>query len=255
MASFLYIVLIFVIRHVKAWSVDDIKYVHVVASNHFDAGYTDKLVNVLNKYFDEYLPKIPIIGQELAQQNISWTFMEHAWILSLFMQCPPNIGLHCPSQTSKDQIIKSVNEQQITWYAFPFNSELELYGPSMTEFGAYLSMKQLPSLFTSAHIPSVVSQRDVPGMTRSMIPLFKKANISAVSIGANSRASTLNVPEVFRWSDPQSGEELIGIYHPKGYGGTDENSVAMIDGFDHALATYWNGMYALCTIYNFCTFV
>eukprot|EP01083_Nonionella_stella_P005891 17007_1 len=231
----------FVFYIVHSWSPLDIKYVHVVASNHFDAGYTNTTLNVLNTYFDEYIPLIPNIGNELASLNVSWVFMEHSWILSLYMQCPPNIGLHCPTETAKSILIEAVNKQQITWYAFPFNSELELYDPSMVEFGTYLSMKQLPSLFSTPHIPTVVSQRDVPGMTRSMIPLFKKSNITAISIGANGRAAPLDVPPVFQWVDPQSDQDIIMIYHGGGYGGTGLESVVMIDNFTHALATYWNG--------------
>ena len=46
---------------------------------------------------------------------------------------------------------------------------------------------------------------------------------------------------MFRWLDEQSNEEIIAIYHPGGYGGTDLKSVAIINNFTHALATYWNG--------------
>ena len=229
------------------WSVygfgpSDIKYVHVVASNHFDAGYTNFTVNVLNKYFDDYIPSIPNIARDLRTINISnFQFMEHAWILSLYLNCPPSIGLHCPSETEISNFIQAVNDQEITWYSFPFNSELELYDKSMIEFGAYLSMKHLPSQFSTPHIPTTISQRDVPGMTRSMIPLFKKAGINAISIGANGRAAPADVPDIFRWFDQKSNEEIITIYHAGGYGGTDIKSCVIIDNFTHALATYWNG--------------
>eukprot|EP01084_Bolivina_argentea_P044393 81692_1 len=152
------------------WGPSDIRYVHVVTSNHFDAGYTNFTANVLNEYFDSYFPEIGEITTKLNQQNISFKFMEHAWIISLYMNCPPHASLHCPSDTQRQTFINLVNKKVITWYAFPFNSEGELYDRSMVEFGAYLAMKQLPSLFTTPHIPRVISQRDVPGMTRSMIP-------------------------------------------------------------------------------------
>ena len=51
------------------WSVygfgpSDVEFVHVVASNHFDAGYTNFTVDVLNEYFDDYIPSIPKIARE-----------------------------------------------------------------------------------------------------------------------------------------------------------------------------------------------
>ena len=41
--------------------------VHVVHSNHFDAGYTDGVINVINLYFDTYFPRAIKVGAELRE--------------------------------------------------------------------------------------------------------------------------------------------------------------------------------------------
>lgn len=51
-----------------------------------------------------------------------------------------------------------------------------------------------------------ISQRDVPGMTRSAIPILLSANITAISIGANGGSTPANVPKAFIWHDPVSGK-------------------------------------------------
>ena len=69
---------------------------------------------------------------------------------------------------------------------------MELYDSSMVEFGAFLSQNGLYNEFNSAHLPRVLSQRDVPGITRSVIPFLKVSNVTAISIGANIRVAPLN---------------------------------------------------------------
>ena len=236
---YIYILLLIKIS-VFAWGPQDIQYVHVVSSNHFDAGYTNFTLTVLNEYFDDYLPAVPEIVANLSTYNISFKFMTHPWVLSLYLNCPPNMGLHCPTDQDLTIFKNAVNDQIITWYAFPFNSQMELYDESMVEFGNYLAMKHLPSQFETPHQPTVISQRDVPGMTRSLIPIFKRSGINAISIGANSRAAPADVPKIFRWHDINSNQEILVIYHAAGYGGVDIQSCPIIDNFTHTLATYWN---------------
>ena len=46
-----------------------------------------------------------------------------------------------------------------------------------------------------------LSQRDVPGLTRAVIPLLQKRNVSGVSVGQNSQCAPVNVPPIFVWRD------------------------------------------------------
>ena len=96
-----------------------IKELHVVISNHLDCGYTNFLVNVVNKYFDEYFPEIRKYGEELnaLNINISWVYTTQPWLISLYLECPPNSGLHCPSKEEKDRFLDSIiNKKEIVWH-------------------------------------------------------------------------------------------------------------------------------------------
>ncbi len=43
-----------------------------------------------------------------------------------------------------------------------------------------------------------MSQRDVPGMTRAVIPLLTALGVKAVSVGANSFSASAEVPAIYR---------------------------------------------------------
>ena len=70
------------------------------------------------------------------------------------------------------------------------------------------------------------SQRDVPGMTRGAIPLLAKHGVKAVTIGENDAASPLDLPPILLWKDRQSGQEVMGLFHPHGYGNAEEAAAA-----------------------------
>lgn len=85
--------------------------VHVVHGCHFDAGFVDTTVNIVNRYFDEIYPRVysvhlldflvtlqDAIAYEKEGGNVQMRFTTQAWLLSLFYDCPPGLGIHCPSE-------------------------------------------------------------------------------------------------------------------------------------------------------------
>ncbi len=116
--------------------------------------------------------------------------------------------LHCPSEKDKEELIKAIKRGEISWHAFPFNSEPEFYDSSMflssilvtRNLEAFLQEKVFHSYSVACIIktilfiyfncfssqPSIVmSQRDVPGMTIGAVPLLKQAGVQAISVGVN----------------------------------------------------------------------
>jgi hypothetical protein len=77
------------------------------------------------------------------------------------------------------------------------------------------STHALDDLFKVPH-KTVISQRDVPGVTRAVIPLMKKAGVLAFSEGVNGQVQPPSVPNIFNWTDPLSGESIVFLLHPRG---------------------------------------
>lgn len=60
-----------------------------------DVGYADYTVNIINKYFTEYFPRAVEIADGLRNGGYVETFIDttHAWLVSLYLDCPPNLVL------------------------------------------------------------------------------------------------------------------------------------------------------------------
>lgn len=56
-----------------------------------------------------------------------------------------------------------------------------------------------------------MSQRDVPGMTRSVIPLLLQQGVLAISEGVNSYSAPPVVPTIFNWSDAAGGSLIYMV--------------------------------------------
>ena len=99
---------------------------------------------------------------------------------------------------------------------FPHNAELAVMDPSLIEAGLALTWA-LDDHFKLPH-KHTLSQRDVPGMTRALIPLLTGAGVRAVSIGANDGSTPPDVPPAFLWKDLATKTEMVALLNWPGYG-------------------------------------
>ena len=217
---------------------DSIERVYIVSSCHLDLGFADTLVNIVNRYFDNYFPKAIEIAEELRQYNHKerLVFTTHSYLVWLYFNCPLGSGLHCPSQTALDAFRTAVSKGDIVWHAFPFNAQPEVYDKSIFEFGFQFTANISEEL---GFVPVAMSQRDVPGLTRSTIPLMQKYKIDAITVGVNTACMPPAVPTAFKWLNEETNTQVIGMWHPHGYGGTHGvglDSMVIVPGMPTALA-------------------
>eukprot|EP01118_Nematostelium_gracile_P005782 TRINITY_DN1838_c0_g1_i1.p1 TRINITY_DN1838_c0_g1~~TRINITY_DN1838_c0_g1_i1.p1 ORF type:complete len:717 (-),score=180.87 TRINITY_DN1838_c0_g1_i1:73-2223(-) len=233
-----------------AISPQDIKTVHLVSMNHLDIGFDGidptigYAVNVINKYFDEYFPLAINVSTQLREKGgiERLIYTTHPWLVSLYLDCNtinfPFVGginetIHCPSASQLQAFEETIKIGDITWHAFPFNAELEVYDKSLLESSLRIA-KRLDKSFKLKE-KATMSQRDVPGVTRAAVPILKKAGVKAISVGVNGATSPPAVPSVFRWVDSESKSEIYAMWNPGGYGWLDSGNVVMVDGLDSAL--------------------
>ena len=156
----------------------------------------------------------------------------------------PNIplppALACPSESELESMRKSINTQHgISWHAFPFNAQTEMYDESL-----FLSQLEVSfSLSSTYGVPKVrtMSQRDVPGVTRAVIPLLRSRGIEALSVGVNGGSAPPMVPRIFRWLDSESGQDLIAMWNPGSYGGIAPMNLVTIPGCPDGFFPAWKG--------------
>ena len=141
--------------------------------------------------------------------------------------CPSNPGLlKCPSADEVAAFDAAVLRGDLLWADSPFNVNPGIVGePSFFEalFDIASALNERYNL-TKTH--RVWSNIDVPGFTRSSIPLLKKAGATALSVCANvgnqGGPGNGSVPNemvrglnatMWRWHDPASDEEILVLYH------------------------------------------
>jgi len=262
------LVVVFIII-VNVWICEGIvKTVHVINSCHLDIGFADSSAGIVNRYFDSHFPSAIRVDAEL-RRNENYTdtklnFMFQSWMIDLYLDCPVGMGLHCPNETQVQDFEDAIRNNVVSWHAvrtcfflhpffftlflslslihiqFPHNAQLEIMGKTMIALGLNSTFR-LDDRFGKPR-KRTLSQRDVPGMTRSLIPILKAANVSAISIGANDGSTPPNVPPCFKWVDSNSGESILALFTWPGYGEIpsdgsihEKQMQCVVEGLDHAL--------------------
>ncbi|XP_046330094.2 uncharacterized protein LOC124113675 isoform X1 [Haliotis rufescens] len=205
----------------------DVKKVHLIFMNHLDVGFNGIrpqlgfINNVLNKYFTVYFPQAVKVGLQLYMLGYAekLMYMSHPWLVSMYLDCPPNlvlagIQLQCPNKTELSNFEAAIKMGIITWHAGPMNMNNEMFDPSMVDYTLQIS-EDLDKRFGIKRPTRVVSQRDVPGMSIALLPLYAKHGIEGISVGVNGGSAPPAVPKIFRWE--YQNASLIGMWHPRGY--------------------------------------
>lgn len=192
----------------------------------------------------------------------SYVYTTHCWLVSFFIHCPAHWpDLHCPSAELVAAFRDAVSKGWITWHAvssaalfdlfaasqksnrhcclqFPHNGEPETFDAELFTDGIKLC-HSLDDEFKKPHA-TVMSQRDVPGMTRAVIPLLVAQGVRALSVGANGYSASAAVPSIYKWEEPLSQTSVVAMQNPGGYG--DGKTVVMPNGSStHALHFLFNG--------------
>ena len=227
-----------------------IDYVHVVQMSHLDIGYNGisptigYINNVLNVYFQSHLPRSIYVTNSMRAMgfgDIRYIYTQHPWLLSLYLDCPKdftlnNVTLLCPTEFQVSQMKEAILRGDVTWHASPFNVQYEAMDSYLFDGGLNMADVLDISFGFNDKTEKVVSNRDVPGITRSSIPILVKHNIKAVSIGENPASAPI-YDKVFLWRDNDTDTEVIGLWHAHGYGGINR-------GADCVTVSYSN--HALC---------
>jgi hypothetical protein len=217
--------------HHASSSVANITDVHLVMMNHLDVGFgeqngtqTGYINNVLNEYFEVYFPRAVRLAGELRTRGGAerLVYTTHGWLAHLYVHCPADfvlsdIVLRCPSPADVAGFKAAARRGDIVWQAGAFNSEYELaFNADMVNEQFRLST----SLADELGVPRsrVLSLRDVPGTTRSLIPLLVRNNITALTVGVNNDAPNPDMPSPGRWADPGSNTSVLFMQTGPGVG-------------------------------------
>jgi len=196
--------------------------VHVIFKTHLDVGFTDLAANVVRRYFDSYIPQAIRVARELraagGPERFVWT--TGSWLVYEYLeQARP---------AARRDLERAIADGDIRWHALPFTTHTELMDADLCRFGLSLA-RELDQRFGVQTIAAKMT--DVPGHTRALVPLLAEAGVRFLHLGVNPASTAPAVPDLFRWREPESGAEVVVMYHKASYG-----SVATVPGLDAVLA-------------------
>ncbi|MBN9390168.1 MAG: DUF5054 domain-containing protein [Chloroflexi bacterium] len=199
-----------------------VKEVDLIFKTHLDIGFTDYARNVVNNYFTGFIPQALKVSRQLREENrperFIWT--TGSWLIYEFLEKAP------PARRA--ELEAAIEAGDIRWHGLPFTTHSELLDSSLFEFGLSLS-QELDRRFGKKTIAAKMT--DVPGHTRSIVPLLAAAGIEFLHIGVNPASTPPDVPPVFVWRDQLSHSDVIVIYQKGSYG-----DLTVVPGLDAAIA-------------------
>lgn len=181
----------------------EIKKVLIVFKTHLDIGFTDFSKSVIKKYKDVFIPNAIKTAETLRRNksDASFKWTTGSWLIYEY--------LRTSDDKNRAALEKAIENGDISWHGLPFTTHTELMKPELFEYGLSLSQR-LDKRFNRTTVAAKMT--DVPGHTKAMIPLMKKAGIEFLHIGVNPASAVPDVPEIFRWQC-DSGESINVIYN------------------------------------------
>lgn len=182
----------------------------VIFKTHLDIGFTDLSSKVEQRYIDYYIPKAieeaRRLREEGGDERYVWT--TGAWLVDAYLrQATPEAAA---------ELEEAIRRGDIVWNGVPYTVESESMNRAL--FEGILRLSQRLDARFGKHT-SAAKMTDVPGHTRSIVPLLSEAGIGFLHVGTNPAVSVPDVPPVCRWRDPASGREIILMYQGS-YGDT-----------------------------------
>lgn len=186
--------------------------VHVVVKTHCDLGFTDLASKVVEAYTADFFPRALSVADELRRrggpERLVWT--------------TGSLVLHWALTTGDDaqraRVADGVRRGDLAWHALPATTHTELLDAELVRSGLRIGAEL--DAWARNGVPTIAAKMtDVPGHTRSLVPLLAEAGVRFLHLGVNPAWPVPDVPPVFRWRSPD-GSEVVVAYQSGGYGGT-----------------------------------
>ena len=193
----------------------DVSVVHVVTKSHLDLGFTALAAEVEQRYRTDLFPRALAVAAELrgrgGPERLVWT--TGSWIL--------HRALADADPGRQTAVAAGVERGDLAWHALPVTTHTELMDADLARSGLGISAELSARFGRSDPATRTVAAKmtDVPGHTRSLVPLLAEAGVTFLHLGVNPAWPVPDVPPVFRWRSPD-GAEVVVAYQAGGYGGT-----------------------------------
>ena len=171
----------------------------VIFKTHLDLGFTNFARTIKECYMKEYIPNAMRTAREMRGEKERFIWTTGSWLIGQYLE----EGEH------PEWMEDAIRHGEIRWHALPFTTHTELMNRDLFRYGLNISRK-LDERFGVKTVAAKMT--DVPGHTRSMIPLLESAGVKFLHIGVNPSSTRPAVPDLFRW-ESGNGESVIVMYN------------------------------------------
>ena len=185
----------------------NIEKVHLLFKTHLDIGFTDLAANVIDKYIHKFMPMaISLARTSRLEGDSRFVWTTGSWLIWQFLERA--------DKNARKSMEEAIAAGDVVWHGLPFTTHTELLSPPMLKAGMNIA-KILDKRFGRTTIAGKMT--DVPGHTRSLVPVMREEGLIFLHIGVNPASAVPDVPGMFRWRTPV-GEEIMVMYQGD-YGG------------------------------------
>jgi len=219
----------------KSQPVENITTVHIVFMTHLDIGFTLLARDVCEEYFDKHFPNGINLSKELRALGgpAQYSVTTHPWLVQEFLDGASQCA-RVPRTPDQIQLLEqAIADNDIRWHGKPMNNFVELEDAEW--FATSLRMSAALNLQFNKSWGSVTCKStDVPGLSKSAIPILAAAGKKAIHLGYNSACRVPNIPQAFLWTHAESNTQLLTFVN-NNYG-----SEIRVPGSTHALVFHYS---------------
>ena len=186
------------------------KTIHLVFKTHLDIGFTNLAQRVRRQYHEHFIPQAIETGEHFwgeDRDNPKFIWTTGSWLIADYLANADTAEV--------SRMERAIERGLIRWHALPVTTHTELMSAALFREGLAIS-QELDRRFGKT--TTAAKMTDVPGHTRSMVPLLAEAGVRFLHLGVNEASPVPDVPEVFRWR-AEGGQEVVVMYQ-NSYGGT-----------------------------------
>ncbi|MEG2413952.1 MAG: DUF5054 domain-containing protein [Clostridia bacterium] len=179
--------------------------VYLVSKTHLDLGFTDYARKIQNRYIEQFIPQAIEIARQTNVEKKKFVWATGSWIL--------NCALAQDDKSRAQELFDAMQRGDIVAHALPFTMHTELLDEENIRYGLEIN-KKIDERLGKKTVWAKMT--DVPGHTRSLVPLLAEYGIKLLHIGVNGASAVPKAPPVFVWKNGDS--EVVVIYEGS-YGG------------------------------------
>ena len=219
----------------KTQPIANITKLHIVFMTHLDIGFTKLAADVCEEYFFNYFPASINTAETLRQRNsnASYSATSHPWLVMEYLDGATGCS-RTPRNSSMIQLMETaIQNNDVRWHGKPMNNFVELEDNEWFLTSLSLS-NRLNTKYGKNWGSYTCKSTDVPGLSKSTIPLFVQAGKGAVHIGYNSACRMAEIPMAFNWVHTETSTSILTFVN-NNYG-----SLILVPGSSDALIFYYS---------------